>query len=158
MNQSRRQVMQLGAGAAVAGLAVTAGLAPASAQAAANPPGWSPELFSAKSLDAVAKEMGLTPTASSEVSIIGPDIAENGAVVPVGIQASASGVTMLGIVVADNPNALAAVFHLKNGALPNVATRIKMAKTSDVYAVAQVGDKLLYSKKEIKVTLGGCGG
>ena len=157
MNHSRRQVMQIGAGAAVAGLAVTAGLLPEVAQAA-NPPGWSESLFSAKSLDAVAKDMGLTPTASSEVSIIGPDIAENGAVVPVGIRASASGVTMVGIVVADNPNALAAVFHLKNGAVPSVATRIKMAKTSDVYAVAQVCDKLLYSKKQIKVTLGGCGG
>ncbi len=157
MNQSRRQVMQLGAGATVAGLAATAGLLPTVAQAA-DAPGWNAKEFSVKSLDEVAKVMGLTPEASSEVSIVGPDIAENGAVVPVGIKSTAAGVTMLGIVVEKNPNALAATFHLKNGAVPSVATRIKMAQTSDVYAVAKVGDKLLYSKKEIKVTLGGCGG
>jgi sulfur-oxidizing protein SoxY len=157
MNQSRRQVMQLGAGATVAGLAATAGLLPSVAQAA-DAPGWDPKLFEAHTLDEIAKGMGCTASASSEVSIIGPDIAENGAVVPVGIKSTASGVTMLGIVVEKNPTALVATFKMGEGAVPSVATRIKMAKTADVYAVARVGDKLLYSKKEIKVTLGGCGG
>ncbi len=157
MNQSRRQVMQLGAGATVAGLAATAGLLPSAAQAA-DAPGWNRALFEARSLEEIAKAMGVTATASSDVSIVGPDIAENGAVVPVGIKSSAAGVTMLGIVVEKNPTALVATFQLKEGSVPSIATRIKMAKTSDVFAVARVGDKLLYSKKEIKVTLGGCGG
>jgi Predicted secreted protein len=157
MNQSRRQVMQLGAGATVVGLAASAGLLPVTAQAA-DAPGWDPKLFEAKTLDEVAKIMGATATESTDVSIIGPDIAENGAVVPVGIKSTATGVTMLGIVVQKNPTALVASFNTKDGAEPNVATRIKMAQTSHVYAVAKVGDKLLYNKKEIKVTLGGCGG
>lgn len=157
MNQTRRQVMKLGAGAAVAGAAATAGLLPSVAMAA-DAPGWDPKLFEAKSLDEVAKILGATPTASSDVSIVGPDIAENGAVVPVGVKSTAAGVTMVGIVVAHNPTALVAMFKLENGATADIATRVKMAKTSDVYAIAQAGDKLLFAKKEIKVTLGGCGG
>ncbi|MBW4048123.1 MAG: thiosulfate oxidation carrier protein SoxY [Proteobacteria bacterium] len=157
MNQTRRQVMQLSAGATVVGLAASAGLLPVTAQAA-DAPGWDPKLFEAKSLDEVAKILGATPTESTDVSIVGPDIAENGAVVPVGVKSSAAGTTMVGIVVQKNPTAMVAAFHMKEGAEPNVATRIKMAQTSHVYAVAKAGDKLLYSKKEIKVTLGGCGG
>lgn len=155
MNQTRRQVMKIGAGAAVAGAA--SGLLPVVARAA-DAPGWNAALFAAKSLDEVAKILGATPTASGDVSIVGPDIAENGAVVPVGVKAAAAGVTMVGFVVANNPTALVAMFNLGDNAEADVATRIKMAKTSDVYAIAQVGDKLLYAKKEIKVTLGGCGG
>ncbi|MHB1667575.1 MAG: thiosulfate oxidation carrier protein SoxY [Thiomonas sp.] len=157
MNQSRRQVMQLGAGATVVGLAASAGLLPVTAQAA-DAPGWDPKLFEAKTLDEIAKVLGATATESTDVSIVGPDIAENGAVVPVGIKSTAAGVSMLGIVVQKNPTALVATFSTKDGAEPNFATRIKMAQTSHVYAVAKAGDKLLFSKKEIKVTLGGCGG
>ena len=157
MNQTRRQVMQLGAGATVAGLAATAGLLPVTAMAA-DAPGWDAKAFEAKSLDEVAKAMGLTATASGDVSIVGPDIAENGAVVPVGVKSTNAAATMVGIVVANNPTALVATFNLTGGAEANVATRVKMAKTSQVYAVAKAGDKLLYAAKEIKVTLGGCGG
>jgi sulfur-oxidizing protein SoxY len=155
MNHSRRQVMQLGAGAA--GLAATVGLLPRIAQAA-DAPGWDPKLFGAKSLDEIASILGVTTSESADVSIVGPDIAENGAVVPVGVKSTAAGVTMVGIVVAKNPTALVAMFNLDDGAQADVAARIKMAQTSDVYAIARVGDKLLFSKKEIKVTLGGCGG
>lgn len=157
MNQTRRQVMQIGAGAAAVGLATSAGLMPTIAQAA-DAPGWNATAFGAKSLDDVAKAWGVTPTESSDVQIIGPDIAENGAVVPVGVKSSAAGVTMLAVIVEKNPTSLAAAFNMTDASVPNVATRIKMAQTSNVYACAKVGDKLLFSKKEIKVTLGGCGG
>lgn len=157
MNQTRRQVMQLGAGAAAVGLAASAGLVPTIAQAA-DAPGWNAPLFEAKSFNDVAKILGGTPTESTDVQIIGPDIAENGAVVPVGLKSNAAGTTALAIVVEKNPTSLAAMFNMTDASVPNVATRIKMAQTSNVYAVAKVGDKLLFSKKEIKVTLGGCGG
>lgn len=149
--------MQLGAGAAVASLATSAGLLPTLAHAA-DAPGWNVPLFEAKSFAEVAKIWGGTPTESTDVSIIGPDIAENGAVVPVGVKSGAVGVTMLAVVVEKNPTVLAATFNMTDAAVPNVATRVKMAQTSNVYAVAKAGDKLLFSKKEIKVTLGGCGG
>ncbi len=155
MNQTRRQVMQLGATSV--GLAAASGFLPATAMAA-DAPGWDPKLFEAKSLDEVAQILGVSAAESGDVSIVGPDIAENGAVVPVGVKATAAGATAIGIVVKNNPTALVALFHLKDGAQPGVATRIKMAKTSDVYAVALAGGKLLYATKEIKVTLGGCGG
>ncbi len=157
MNQTRRQILQVGAGAAAVGLATSAGLMPSIAQAA-DAPGWNPQLFEAKSFDEVAKIWGGTPTQSTDVSIIGPDIAENGAVVPVGVKSSAAGVSMLAVVIEKNPTVLAGTFNMTDASVPNVATRVKMAQTSNVYAVAKAGDKLLFSKKEIKVTLGGCGG
>ena len=155
MNQTRRQVMQLGA--ATVGLVAAGGLLPATAQAA-DAPGWHAKLFGAKSLEEIAQILGVSASESGDVAIVGPDIAENGAVVPVGVKSTAAGATAIGIVVKNNPTALVALFNLKDGAEPNLATRIKMAKTSDVYAVALAGGKLLYAKKEIKVTLGGCGG
>ncbi|MGC9162621.1 MAG: thiosulfate oxidation carrier protein SoxY [Thiomonas sp.] len=157
MNQTRRQIMQIGAGAAALGVAASAGLVP-NVALAADAPGWNAPLFEAKSFAEVAKIWGGTPTESTDVSIIGPDIAENGAVVPVGVKSNAAGTTALGIVVEKNPTSLVGQFNMTDASIPNVATRIKMAQTSNVYAVAKVGDKLLYSKKEIKVTLGGCGG
>lgn len=157
MDQTRRQLMQMGASAAALGFAASAGLLPNAAMAA-DAPGWNAQLFEAKSFADVAKIWGGTPTESADVSIIGPDIAENGAVVPVGVKSNAAGTTALGIVVEKNPTSLVGLFNMTDVSIPNVATRIKMAQTSNVYAVAKVGDKLLYSKKEIKVTLGGCGG
>ncbi|MGA8010307.1 MAG: thiosulfate oxidation carrier protein SoxY [Thiomonas sp.] len=157
MNQTRRQVMQIGAGAAALGAAATAGLMP-NVALAADAPGWNAPLFEAKSFDEAVKIWGGTPTESTDVTIIGPDIAENGAVVPVGVKSSAAGTTALAILVEKNPTAMAAMFNMTDASVPNVAGRIKMAQTCNVYAVAKVGDKLLFSKKEIKVTLGGCGG
>ncbi|MGC9161957.1 MAG: thiosulfate oxidation carrier protein SoxY [Thiomonas sp.] len=157
MKTTRRQAMQIGAGVAALGAAASAGLMPQRALAA-DAPGWNAPLFEAKSFADAAKIWGGTPTESTDVSIIGPDIAENGAVVPVGIKSAAAGATALGIIVEKNPTVLVGVFNLTDATVPNVATRVKMAQTSNVYAVAKVGDKLLFSKKEIKVTLGGCGG
>lgn len=153
MNPTRRQVLQIGASAAALGVGLLPGVAHA-----ADAPGWNAQLFEAKSFADAAKIWGGTPTESTEVSIIGPDIAENGAVVPVGIKSTAAGATALGIVVEKNPTVMVGVFNLTDASVPNVATRVKMAQTSNVYAVAKVGDKLLFDKKEIKVTLGGCGG
>ena len=151
--QTRRQM--LASSARVASLLAAAGFLPAIAHAA-----WPKAAFDAKSLaDAVKALGGGAPVASTDVTITGPDIAENGAVVPVGASTTAAGATRLLLLVEKNPNALAAVFELTDAIEPNISTRGKMAQTSNVYAVAMMSDgRVLYAAKEIKVTLGGCGG
>jgi len=151
--KSRREV--LAHGLAVAGLLAGAGMLPTQAQAA-----WNEGAFAAKSLaDAVKALGGSAPTASGEIAITGPDIAENGAVVPVGASTSLAGAKRLLLLVEKNPNVLAAVFELSDKVEANVSTRVKMGQSSNVYAVAMMADgRVLFAQKEIKVTLGGCGG
>jgi sulfur-oxidizing protein SoxY len=93
------------------------------------------------------------------VTITGPDIAENGAVVPVGAASALPGVKRLLLLVEKNPSMLAALFDVTDAIEANISTRVKMGQSSDVYAVAMMNDgKVLFARKEIKVTLGGCGG
>jgi sulfur-oxidizing protein SoxY len=141
--------------AAVAGLLAGAGLLPQTAQAA-----WNESAFAAKNMaDAVKALGGSAPTESKDVTITGPDIAENGAVVPVGAATSLAGAKRLLLLVEKNPSVLAAVFDVTDKVEANVSTRVKMGQSSNVYAVAMMGDgKVLFAQKEIKVTLGGCGG
>jgi sulfur-oxidizing protein SoxY len=87
-----------------------------------------------------------------------PEIAENGNVVRIGAQSNIAGTTQVALVIEKNPNALAAVFDIPAGTDANVSTNVKMGQSSNVYAVAKAGDKFFYSVKEVKVTLGGCGG
>ena len=150
---TRREMMAMSA--RPAGLLVATGLAPMAVRAA-----WSQAAFEAKSLaDAVKALGGSAPVASGEVTLTGPDIAENGAVVPVGAACSAAGVKRLLLLVEKNPAALAAVFDLSDAVEPNISARVKMGQSSNVFAVAMMADgKVLYAAKEIKVTLGGCGG
>lgn len=95
---------------------------------------------------------------SSDIAIKAPDIAENGAVVPVSITSGISGTETISLIAAKNGNPLAASFNLGKGAEGFVSTRIKMGKTSDVIAVVKANGKLYSAKKEVKVTIGGCGG
>lgn len=152
MKQSRRKTLQQGA--IVAGLLMTTGLFPQYAQA------FNAKAFEAKSLADVLKALGAgAPLESKEVTITGPDIAENGAVVPLGASTALPGVKQLLVLVEKNPSALIAVFNMTDGVDSNISTRAKMGQSSDVYAVAVMNDgKVLYAKKEVKVTLGGCGG
>ncbi|MEO7244602.1 MAG: thiosulfate oxidation carrier protein SoxY [Rubrivivax sp.] len=151
--QTRREM--LAHSATVATLLAGAGLLPSAAQAA-----WNEGAFAAKSLAEVVKALGASaPVESKDVTITGPDIAENGAVVPVGAATTAAGANKLLLLVEKNPNALAAIFELSDKIEPSVSTRVKMGQSSNVYAVAMTADgKVLYAAKEIKVTLGGCGG
>ena len=150
---TRRQMLQRSAAvaAAMGGL----GPLPAAAQAA-----WSTAAFEAKSMAEALKALGAAaPTASKDVTLTGPDIAENGAVVPVSAACTLPGVKRLLVFVEKNPSALAAMFDITDAVEANVSTRVKMAQTSNVTAVAVMGDgKVLFAQKEIKVTLGGCGG
>ena len=151
--KTRREM--LATSATLAGLLATAGLLPSAAQAA-----WSQAAFDAKNLAEAVKALGGgAPVESKDVTIIGPDIAENGAVVPVGASTALPGVKRLALLVEKNPNTLAAVFEVSDAVDANVLTRVKMGQSSNVFAVAIMGDgKVLYASKEIKVTLGGCGG
>ena len=150
--QTRRETLKQSA--VVAGLLASAGF-PQFAQAAFNKAG-----FDAKSVQDAAKAFGAASLAESkDVTITGPDIAENGAVVPLGASTSLAGVKQLLILVEKNPAALVALFHVSDSIEPNFATRAKMGQSSDVYAVAIMADgKAFFAKKEVKVTLGGCGG
>ncbi len=151
--QTRRETLKHSA--IVAGLLATTGLFPQYALAAYNK-----SAFEAKSLAEVLKAIGAgAPVESKEVTIGGPDIAENGAVVPLTASTVLPGAKQILILVEKNPAAMIAMFNLTDSVEANVATRAKMGQSSDVYAVAIMADgKVLFAKKEVKVTLGGCGG
>ncbi len=151
--QSRREMLKRSAG--VASLLAGLGLLPEAAQAAFNA-----AAFDAKSMAEVVKALGLSaPAESKDVTLQGPDIAENGAVVPVSCATALPGVKRLMILVEKNPSMLCAIFDVSDSVDAAFSTRVKMGQSSNVMAVAVMGDgKVLFSQKEIKVTLGGCGG
>lgn len=149
---NRREM--LAKSATVAGLMASAGLWPAVARAE-----WNQSAFDAKSLaDAVKALGGSAPVESKDVTITGPDIAENGAVVPVGVTSKIPNTQGIYVLVEKNPNALAAGFTIPAGTEPTVSTRIKMGQTSNVHAIVKADNKFFIATKEVKVTLGGCGG
>jgi sulfur-oxidizing protein SoxY len=151
--QTRRETLKQSA--IVAGLLAASGLFPRMAFAAYNK-----GAFDAKTIaDAVKALGGGAPAESKEVTLTAPDIAENGAVVPFGVATTLAGVKQMLILVEKNPSALVAKFDVTDAVEPNFSTRAKMGQSSDVYAVAITADgKAHFAKKEVKVTLGGCGG
>jgi sulfur-oxidizing protein SoxY len=152
----RREFVKTTSGAAALGLAVSAGLMPATASAQTA---WNKAAFEAKSMVDVVKVLGGNPaTESADVVLTAPEIAENGNVVRIGVQSMAAGTTWVGLVIEKNPAALAAGFDVMAGTEANMSTNVKMGQSSSVYALAKVGDKYIYAVKEVKVTLGGCGG
>ena len=108
--------------------------------------------------DAIKALYGRTAELSDQVKLDAPEIAENGAVVPVSVSTTLADVTSISFLVGDNPNALAAFYRIPPGTMPSVANRLKMAKTSNVTAIVESGGKLYSATKEVKVTVGGCGG
>ena len=150
---SRREMLQRSAG--LAGLLAGLGLLPQAAQAAFNS-----AAFEARSPAEAVKALGASaPVESRDVTLTGPDIAENGAVVPVTCASALPGVRRLLVLVEKNPSPLCAVFEVSDAVEASFSTRVKMGQSSNVLAVALMGDgKVLFAQKEIKVTLGGCGG
>jgi len=146
--------------AQLAGMLASLGLWPGLAQAQAQAGAYNAAAFEAKSLAEVMKALGgSAPVESKDVSLIGPDIAENGAVVPVAAATTLPGVKCLLLLVEKNPAMLAAVFEPSEAVETHIGTRVKMSQSSPVFAVAMLADgRVLYAVKEIKVTLGGCGG
>lgn len=150
--QTRRDTLKQSM--AVAGLLAATGFLPREAFA------FNKAAFEAKSVADAVKAYGAgAPIESKDVTLTAPDIAENGAVVPMGVATTLPNVKHLLVLVEKNPSVLVAKFDISEAVDANFATRAKMGQTSDVYAVAITNDgKALYAKKEVKVTLGGCGG
>ena len=150
--QTRRKTPKQSA--LVAGLLAGTGLFPHYALA------YNKNAFEAKSIADAVKALGAgAPAESKDVTIGGPDIAENGAVVPLTVSTTLAGVKHLLILVEKNPSVLVAQFNTNDSVEASFATRSKMGQSSDVYAVAIMNDgRALFAKKEVKVTLGGCGG
>ncbi len=132
---------------------------PRAAQAA-DAPGWPAEAFKQKSEADVLKALygANAAEASDKVRLDAPEIAENGAVVPVSVSSTLPDVTSISILVLENPTMLAASYQFGPDVAPAVGNRLKMAKTTNVVAVVQSGGKLYSARKEVKVTVGGCGG
>ena len=154
MSENRRDFMKL---TGVFGLLAAAGLL-TTREALAQQQAWNKAAFDAKSMADAYKALGGTPAESADIAITAPDIAENGAVVPVGVASKIPNTQAVYILVEKNPSMLAAGFTFPQGTDPSVSTRIKMGQTSNVYAVVKAGDKYFVASKEVKVTLGGCGG
>ena len=149
MTQDRRAFLKL------LSLMIAAGMLPRLARAET----WNQAAFAAKSVDDVVKLLGgSAPQKSDQVILNGPEIAENGAVVPLEISSKLPGSQSIAILIEKNPNTLAATFDIPPGTLPDVQTRVKMNETCNVYALVKSDGRFFYAAKEIKVTLGGCGG
>ena len=156
MNQNRRFLLKGTLAASAAGVAISAGLLTPKAVMAA----WSKDAFEAADVNAaLTASMGsATHSESGDVKLKAPDIAENGAVVPITVSSSIAGVESIGILVSSNAQPLTATFNLGPNTEADVSTRIKMGKTADVIAVVKANGKLYSAKKQVKVTIGGCGG
>ena len=153
MNGLRRTLLQ-GAGAAAATL--FAGLLHPLAALAAT---WNKDAFGAKTAADALKGIGASNAqASGDIAIDAPEIAENGAVVPIEITSKLPGTTSISVIAEKNPFPLVARFDFMEGALPFVKLNMKIAETSDIRVIAQAGGKSYSATKNIKVTIGGCGG
>lgn len=155
MNPFRRTFLKGTGAAGTVAVAVAAGLLKPSQVLAAE---WNKAGFTATKLDEALKTVGGAGTESKDVLIKAPDIAENGAVVPVEIESKIPGTTSIALVIETNLNPLCSTYDFANGAVGYVSTRVKMAKTSKVRAVVKAGGKTYTAAKEVKVTIGGCGG
>jgi sulfur-oxidizing protein SoxY len=153
-----RRLILKGAGVvALTGLGIISFGLPA-AFAAANDK-YPEEAFKQKSdAEAIKLLYGKTAEPSDKVKMDAPEIAENGTVVPVSVTTTLADVTSIAFLVSENPNALIASYKIPAGTVPSVANRIKMAKTSNVIVLVEAGGKLYSATKEVKVTVGGCGG
>ncbi len=156
MNHNRRVLLKGTFAAGATGIAISAGLLTPKAVLAA----WPKAAFEAKdSKAALQASLGSSSTTeSSDIKLKAPDIAENGAVVPITVTSNIANTEAISIVIAKNAMPLAATFNLGANTKGFVSTRIKMGKTSDVTAVIKAGGKLYSTSKNVKVTIGGCGG
>ena len=156
MDQTRRNVLKAGGGAGLYALLGAAGMLQAGAALAAD---WNQKAFEAKNVKDALSALGAgNPADSNDIVMTAPEIAENGAVVPIGAVSKLPGTESISILVAKNPTALAASFDIPAGTEPAVSTRVKLAQSTDVHVLVKAQGKYYMTKKEVKVTIGGCGG
>ncbi len=154
MDNQRRDFLRLAGRAGTLAAVLAAGLA-ATGQARAA---WNKAGFESKAFADVMKSLGATSAAESkDIVITAPDIAENGAVVPVAVASKLPNTQQISIVAEKNPFPLAATFDVSAGGEGYVSTRIKMGQTSDVWAIVKADGKYFTARKEVKITVGGCG-
>jgi sulfur-oxidizing protein SoxY len=153
MNPGRRKVLKMGGGMGLLALFASIGLInPAMAEA-------DRKAFAAKSMDEALSLMGvIIPEKSDAIKLVVPEIAENGAVVPVSVVTTLEKVEQISFFVDKNPNVLAANFYLPEGTEGMITTRVKMGKTANVIALIKANGKFYSASREVKVTAGGCGG
>ena len=155
MNQLRRTFLKLSGAAGTLALAVGAGLLRTGEALAAT---WNKSGFESKGVADALKSLGAANLAESkDITITAPDIAENGAVVPVAVTSRIPNTQSISIIVEKNPFPLSSTFEVAGGSEGYVSTRLKIAETSNVRAVVKAGDKFYSAVKEVKVTIGGCG-
>ena len=155
MNSMRRSFLKLAGSVGALAAAGAAGLLRSVETWAAT---WNKAGFESKALADALKSLGATnPVESRDIAITAPDIAENGAVVPIAVTSRIPNTQQISIVAEKNPFPLAATFDVASGGEAYVSTRIKMGQTSDVWAVVKAGDKYFTARKEVKITVGGCG-
>ena len=157
MNRGRRKALRSGGRVTLLALLAAAGWLPPETSRAQS---WNKTAFDARSLADTMRALGGAESApSKDVTFFQtPEIAENGAVVPVGISSALANTEAIAILIEKNPNMLAAVFDILPGTEPIITTRVKMAQTSNVYALVKADGKYYVASKEVKVTFGGCGG
>lgn len=156
MNPLRRAILRGTGAAGTLAVAAAAGLIRPSAVLAAE---WNKAAFEAKKVEEVLKTIGVgSPIESGDIVVKAPDIAENGAVVPVEVTSKIAGTERIAVIAEKNPFPLTGSFNLGNGAEGYVSFRIKMGQTSNVMALVTAGGKHYVASKEVKVTIGGCGG
>jgi len=154
MDSFRRLILK-GAGGGAAALALGAGLLHPQRAIAA----WNKAAFDAKSTADALKSIGASSTADSgDIVIEAPQIAENGLVVPIEVTSNIAGTKSIAVLIEKNPFPLAAKFNFGDNALPYVKVNVKMGESSFVRVVAEAGGKHFVAAKEVKVTIGGCGG
>lgn len=155
-SMTRREALRAGGHFGVLALFLAAGWRPSTAFAQE----WNKAAFDTKTLaDAVKAMGGSAPASTTSVSWgTTPDIAENGAVVPIRLTSSLPNTQSIAVLIEKNPNILAANFEFPQGTEPTIAVNVKMGQTSKVYALVKADNKYFVAEKEIKVTLGGCGG
>ena len=159
LDRARRMILKGAAVCGVAGLGLAELPLLLQQAQAADAKGWPAEAFKQKNEAGVLKALyGKTATASDKIDVDAPEIAENGAVVPIAVKSSLPKVTAIAIMVLNNPFTLTAAYKIPEGTEAMVANRLKMAKTSKVVAVVESDGKLYSASKVVKVTVGGCGG
>ncbi len=156
MNHNRRVLLKGSLAAGAVGAAIGAGLLTPKAAVAA----WAKAAFEAKDVNvALSSAMGSSDTTTTDkIKLKAPDIAENGAVVPITVTSNIDGTSSMSILVPKNAQPLTSTYTFGSNTQGYISTRVKMGKTSDVIAVVKANGKLYSTKKEVKVTIGGCGG
>jgi len=156
MDQLRRTFLKSAGVAGSVVLAISAGLLKSGEALAAA---WNTNAFGAKTISDAMSAAGFTGAVESkDIEIKAPEIAENGSVVPVEVTSKIPGTTSMAIFVEKNPTPMVASFDFLAGAEPYISTRIKMGQTSLVRVSVKAGGKTYSTTKEVKVTIGGCGG